>query len=190
MIICSTCGAENRASASVCRMCSRPLKEERNLQPGHLDDSHLEAATMVGKKPDPARSASSDTRCPKCLQLISVESQYCHRCGSPIPAEQTLTMTSAKPARPRLILVVDGEQTGDAYTLECDTVIGRKAGDIVFPHDDYMSGRHARIAKRGNGFFLSDEGSRNGTFVRIDREVELKPGDMLLVGKQLFKFEL
>jgi pSer/pThr/pTyr-binding forkhead associated (FHA) protein len=53
-----------------------------------------------------------------------------------------------------------------------------------------MSGRHARIVRRGAAFVLSDEGSRNGTFVKIKADVELKNGDMILVGKQLFRFEV
>jgi pSer/pThr/pTyr-binding forkhead associated (FHA) protein len=52
-----------------------------------------------------------------------------------------------------------------------------------------MSGRHARIVRRGASFVLTDEGSRNGTFIRIKGEVELKPGDVILIGKQLFRFE-
>ena len=53
-----------------------------------------------------------------------------------------------------------------------------------------MSGRHARIIHRGDRFVLVDENSRNGTFKRIDGEVELKAGDIILIGKQLFRFEL
>jgi pSer/pThr/pTyr-binding forkhead associated (FHA) protein len=53
-----------------------------------------------------------------------------------------------------------------------------------------MSGRHARIERRGSTFILTDEGSRNGTFIKTKGEVELKSGDMILVGKQLFRFEV
>jgi pSer/pThr/pTyr-binding forkhead associated (FHA) protein len=68
-------------------------------------------------------------------------------------------------------------------------VIGRRTGDLTFPHDDYMSGRHARIEKQGNRFILTDEASRNGIFIKIDKEVEVRSGDLILIGKQLFRFE-
>ena len=101
---------------------------------------------------------------------------------------------SSQPAPPspkgRLHLVMEGGQPGEVYELEGDTVIGRNNGEITFPHDGFMSGRHARIERRGSSFILTDEGSRNGTFVKIQEEVELKPGDMILVGKQLFRFEV
>jgi pSer/pThr/pTyr-binding forkhead associated (FHA) protein len=102
---------------------------------------------------------------------------------------------SSQPAPPpilkgRLHLVMEGGQPGEVYDLEDATVIGRSNGEITFPHDGFMSGRHARIERKGNAFVLTDEGSRNGTFIKIKGEVELKPGDTILVGKQLFRFEV
>jgi pSer/pThr/pTyr-binding forkhead associated (FHA) protein len=104
--------------------------------------------------------------------------------------QQTMVMSSPfAPVRGRLCLVMEGGQQGDVYDLEDETVIGRASGEITFPHDGFMSGRHARIARRGATFVLTDEGSRNGTFIKIKGDVELHPGDMILVGKQLFRFE-
>ncbi|HXG66568.1 MAG TPA: FHA domain-containing protein, partial [Blastocatellia bacterium] len=60
--------------------------------------------------------------------------------------------------------------------------------DLTFPHDVYLSGRHARVIERDGRYFLVDQNSRNGTFIRISKEVELKPGDIFLVGKQVFRF--
>jgi pSer/pThr/pTyr-binding forkhead associated (FHA) protein len=84
---------------------------------------------------------------------------------------------------------MEGGEEGAVYEIENEAVIGRTTGDITFPHDGFMSGRHARIAYRGGKFVLSDEDSRNGTFVKIKGEVELEPGDTILVGKQVFRFE-
>jgi len=100
-------------------------------------------------------------------------------------------MASFRPgAKARLRLIVDDGKPGDEFELGAETVLGRVTGDVTFPDDDYMSGRHARIVRSGNRYLLADEGSRNGTFIRITGDVELKPGDMILVGKQLFLFEM
>jgi pSer/pThr/pTyr-binding forkhead associated (FHA) protein len=107
---------------------------------------------------------------------------------------KTVVMSSpvapVSPVKGKLHLVMEGGQSGDVYDVDEETIIGRASGDITFPHDGFMSGRHARIVRRGNRFVLTDEGSRNGTFIKIQGEVELKPGDMILVGKQLFRFEV
>jgi pSer/pThr/pTyr-binding forkhead associated (FHA) protein len=85
---------------------------------------------------------------------------------------------------------MEGGQQGEVFELKDDNIVGRINADVTFPHDGFMSSRHARITRRGNSFVLTDEGSRNGTFIKIKNEVELKPGDMILIGKQLFRFEV
>jgi pSer/pThr/pTyr-binding forkhead associated (FHA) protein len=114
----------------------------------------------------------------------------CESCGAVLTVAQTMVMSSpfAQP-RGRLHLIMEGGQSGEVYDLSDETIIGRSNGAITFPHDGFMSGRHARIVRRGAIFVLTDEGSRNGTFIRIKDEVELKPGDVILIGKQLFRFE-
>ena len=112
----------------------------------------------------------------------------------PPGGDRTMVMHSspvaAAPKRGKLHLIMEGGETGDTYDLRpSETVIGRVDGDIKFPHDGYMSGRHARIMQRNGRFYLIDNNSRNGTFVKIHQEVELNPGDVSLVGKQLFRFE-
>lgn len=135
----------------------------------------------------------SGALCNQCGQSNTAGSAFCASCGAPMTFGRTMVISS-QPAPPnpigRLHLVMEGGQPGEVYDLAGDTVIGRNNGEITFPHDGFMSGRHARIERRGSTFILTDEGSRNGTFVKIKGEVELQPGDMILVGKQLFRFEV
>lgn len=112
----------------------------------------------------------------------------------PVGSQSTIVMSSTPVATPpkqaRLLLIMEGGEIGETFSLRpTETVVGRVDGDIKFPHDGYMSSRHARILQRNGRFFLIDNNSRNGTFVKIHQEVELHPGDVVLVGKQLFRFE-
>ncbi|MFQ3590097.1 MAG: FHA domain-containing protein [Chloracidobacterium sp.] len=105
---------------------------------------------------------------------------------------KTIVRTSERPPTrtARLHLIQEGGGEGDVYEIKGDELtIGRNAGDIKFPHDGYMSGRHARIVRKGDEFILQDDNSRNGTFKKIDGPVTLKSGDIVLIGKQLFRFE-
>jgi hypothetical protein len=138
--------------------------------------------------------SGSGVLCTQCGHATGVGSAFCANCGAPVTYGSTMVIAS-EPAPPpilkgRLHLVMEGGQPGEIYDLDDDTIIGRSNGAITFPHDGFMSGRHARIERRGSTFILTDEGSRNGTFVKIKGEVELKPGDTILVGKQLFRFEV
>lgn len=129
--------------------------------------------------------------CSQCGHPNAPGSAFCGGCGAPIHVARTIVMSSvAATPKAKLHLIMEGGQQGEVYDLKDDTVIGRTMGDISFPHDGFMSSKHARIVRRGDSFILADEGSRNGTFIKIKNEVELKPGDMILIGKQLFRFEV
>jgi len=78
---------------------------------------------------------------------------------------------------------------GNRYFISSDTVsIGRQTGDILFPEDKFMSNRHAVIIYKDENFFLIDNGSSNGIFLQIKGMTEIKDGDHLLIGKQLFEY--
>ncbi len=128
--------------------------------------------------------------CPQCGSLESGNDPLCSRCGSPMAVNQTVVMSSVVPtSQGRLRHILDGGQSGEVYNLQGDTVIGRTQGDISFAFDELMSSKHGRIVRRGDDFFYIDEDSRNGTFIKIKKELRLEPGDVLLIGKQLFRFE-
>jgi pSer/pThr/pTyr-binding forkhead associated (FHA) protein len=82
---------------------------------------------------------------------------------------------------------------GRVFSTDRDVVsIGREGADLSFPHDRFMSGRHARI-EIGHGGLLQviDSGSLNGTFVRVQRlPHRLQTGDEILCGSMLFRVEI
>jgi len=93
--------------------------------------------------------------------------------------------------RGRLIQILEGGIRGDAYPLkDGDNLVGREVGDITFPGDGFVSGRHAVIAVGANDVTIRDAGSSNGTFVRIEAPTPLNNGDQLLIGRQLLKLEI
>ena len=149
--------------------------------------------TEVVRSESPPIGSETGMPCPQCGRVNSGDSAFCATCGASIRIARTIVMSSVPappPVKGKLHLIMEGGQAGDSYDLKDETSVGRTAGDITFPHDGFMSGRHARIVRRGASFVLVDEESRNGTFIRINGEVELKPGDMILIGRQLFRFEV
>jgi hypothetical protein len=87
----------------------------------------------------------------------------------------------------RIALVVGREETGNAFPIpEGGVHLGRERGDILFPEDGYVSGLHCRLSWDGQKLFLTDLGSSNGTFLRVG-ETDLRAGDVLLMGQQLFR---
>ena len=91
----------------------------------------------------------------------------------------------------RLALVIGRDTTGNAFPVpERGVHCGRERGDILFSEDGYVSGLHCRIGKATDGkITLTDVGSSNGTFIRLKTEHALQPGDILLMGQQLFRVD-
>jgi pSer/pThr/pTyr-binding forkhead associated (FHA) protein len=90
----------------------------------------------------------------------------------------------------RIALVIGREETGNAFPIpEGGVHLGRERGDILFPEDGYVSGLHCRLSWDGQKLFLTDLGSSNGTFIRVG-ETDVRSGDVLLMGQQLFRVSL
>jgi hypothetical protein len=68
--------------------------------------------------------------------------------------------------------------------------IGREGNDINFPEDPFISGRHAELRLSGGVLSVTDLGSRNGTFVRVNGEQVLRHGDYVFLGQQLLRVEI
>ncbi|MEZ4460052.1 MAG: FHA domain-containing protein [bacterium] len=88
----------------------------------------------------------------------------------------------------RLALISGPDLESRAFVFGSDELtIGREVGDVLFRDDGFVSGRHARIAKVENKVFIKDLGSSNGTYLRIRDTHDIEPGDLVLMGQQLFK---
>lgn len=88
----------------------------------------------------------------------------------------------------RISLVIGEGVTGNAFPIAPDGLhIGRERGDVIFPEDGYVSGLHCRIHHDGAGVVLTDVGSSNGTFLRVQSEFKVENGALLLLGQQLFR---
>jgi len=94
----------------------------------------------------------------------------------------------------RIALVIGRDVTGNAFPIpETGVHLGRERGDVLFPEDGYVSGLHCRLswepAANGQGgrLMLTDLGSSNGSFLRLREETDIKSGDVLLMGQQLFR---
>jgi predicted component of type VI protein secretion system len=53
-----------------------------------------------------------------------------------------------------------------------------------------MSGAHGRIEEAEGRFTLTDNSSRNGTYLRLKSERELGHGDYVFIGRKLLRVEL
>lgn len=94
-------------------------------------------------------------------------------------------------ARLRLVQMLEGGTPANAYPLPLGTLeLGRDSGAIAFPHDGFVSGRHAQLKCFSDRILVKDLGSSNGTFARLTGPTQVADGDHFLIGGQLIRVEV
>lgn len=90
------------------------------------------------------------------------------------------------------ITVVEGPLKGSHMELSGwnEIILGRNQGCDFILGDDFSSGRHARLFRRGADWFIEDLDSRNGTFLsgaRIDQPERVVTGADIRVGRTIVR---
>lgn len=135
--------------------------------------------------------------CSACGHPIDPDHRFCGSCGAPIrpqytgrPAESIYHDSAPLVRRARLRLIRgDG---GDGFTFQLsgkDHPAGRETGPILFPDDPTVSPHHATFYYHEGRLFVRDEGSYNGTFIRIHEPVPISDGEVFLCGEQVLRFD-
>ncbi|MGO1950958.1 MAG: FHA domain-containing protein FhaB/FipA [Mycobacteriaceae bacterium] len=97
-------------------------------------------------------------------------------------------------AAPTSLQLVSGPLTGTTLNLQGyqEVSMGRSSSCTLEVEDDFASGTHARLMRRGDDWFLEDLDSRNGTFLngqRIDQPERVAAGQELRVGQTTVRME-
>jgi pSer/pThr/pTyr-binding forkhead associated (FHA) protein len=80
------------------------------------------------------------------------------------------------------------DSPGKTTHIVKETFIGRGTCDLSYPNDALLSLRHSSLSKREGKLILRDLESQNGTFVKQRKDSELAPGDVFVLGRELFRF--
>lgn len=157
------------------------------------------AAPYVAPEPAaPAAGAAATTPCPQCAHPNGPNNLFCGSCGFRLTAAKSVEAAPAVApavAGPGSVVLTalraDGSEAG-SYTLpnQPHIYIGRETGHI-FASDSYLSPRHASFTKTGTQLSVRDEGSLNGVYRKLTRDVpmELRPNDVFRIGQEIIRFE-
>lgn len=111
---------------------------------------------------------------------------------APMPEDTFSTRTVVAPAA---LVLKQGSLSEAIHPITKDEFrIGRKHdNDLCLEDDGKASGYHARIYRKDDEYFIEDLGSTNGVLVngtQIEGAVRLKNGMKVVLGRQLFRFEI
>jgi hypothetical protein len=83
-------------------------------------------------------------------------------------------------------------EDGEVFLLAGGATIGRSPSSDIVLADEFVSQTHARIFPRKQFLFIEDLGSTNGTFIdgrRVEGEYQIRPGQELVIGDTIFRYE-
>ncbi|HET7303047.1 MAG TPA: FHA domain-containing protein [Segeticoccus sp.] len=111
------------------------------------------------------------------------------RQNAPTPAERRREQRPA-PRGPQHLTVVEGSMRGTSVPLRDNLLIGRNPECSLSLGDDFASGRHARLYRRDDAWFVDDLGSTNGTFVgnqRVEEGARVDTGSRIRIGQTVLE---
>lgn len=95
--------------------------------------------------------------------------------------------------QPAFLYVERGPGAGQLVPVrQGPLLIGRSSNAGMRLQHPSISRRHAQLSRRGEQFFIRDLASQNGTYVnhsRIGREIEIFPGDELVLGTAVLRLQ-
>lgn len=190
MTTCDRCNTENLDGSQYCDECGAPLSD-----------------TLRTKKPATTGDTASGSTAGKTMPdaTVAMRAEVGSKQGAPAMAYASTAVASVEGAHAKLI-IQRGRSAGKQFPLhEDEAQIGRWDADGgIFPDVDLdaddpeakVSRRHARIAHRGDEYFIEDLGSTNGTFINRGRRLlpgdrqPLRDGDEIIVGKTFLRFQV
>lgn len=103
--------------------------------------------------------------------------------GTPRPARN--------PRVPTHLVLTTGPLTGTSLPLrDSGVLIGRNPECSLVLDDEFASGRHARIIRAEDGWYVEDLGSTNGTFLgqyRVGDPVPVETGTAIRIGRTVIE---
>jgi len=111
--------------------------------------------------------------------------------SAPTKADRKAAKRGGKPAPVgQLVILEPVDRAGQTFVPADETTVGRAPGCGITVDDTYASQLHARIFRTGEGLFVEDLGSTNGTFLnqrKVGGPQPLHAGDRLQIGNTVLE---
>lgn len=188
-VTCPRCGTPTPIGFAYCQQCGLHMNAIAPTDPGAGTAPRIRPPTNA----PPVQPVGID-------QFAGTIATPDQRPSSLAGASKPATNPAAQPypaSRPSgaawgtAVLVNRDGTDGQRFPLTSeDTIVGRAGADIAFDDDRFLARQHARISRGSDGGVkIHPIDTTNGVFKKTDGSVELVDGSIILVGREVLRFE-
>jgi hypothetical protein len=211
-VVCPQCDAFNPLGAVRCQGCGAELeitvKEAPPLPPAPAAEEadsdeeitvrqsivrpppavlggEVESRRPTDSMPSAVAAAPAQKRCAYCRSLLSASATVCPVCTKPVADAGAPVPQAPADLSIRLRLCRGYGREDATFPIGPGGVtIGKIPATIQIGEDPYLSPLHCRVWQEGGKVLAQDQGSHNGTFLRVRERRLLKQGEEFLIGHQ------
>jgi len=209
--ICLRCGKQVPGDSKFCGFCGEPLSATPGpakkpgpvpthpasaVKPGDIPTKLRPAVTLPLGGSLPASSASPGAAGTPVASTGSHPTTVEVRLSEGVPDDQppsgTVTFVGfiVPHVEAKVTEVRPDGSMGKTVEIHQETFIGRLGCDFSYPQDPLLAERHASLVVREGRLFLRERDRQHGAYVKQRQDTELAPGDIFLLGRDLFRFTL
>jgi hypothetical protein len=207
-IACPRCGTATPVGFAYCQGCGLHIQPVAPTDPGALPPRSANVAAIDAHG---ATLAAPDPRAAAAIGATLAAPDPRAAVGAPMTAPGTGPVARPigtgpaiapvpRPSAPNVargaawgtaVLVNRDGSDGQRFALTSeDMLIGRAGCDIAFDDDRFLAHQHAKLSRAADGSVtITPLDTLNGVFKKTDGSVELSDGSILLVGREVLRFE-
>jgi pSer/pThr/pTyr-binding forkhead associated (FHA) protein len=178
---CPRCGASTPASFAYCQQCGLHLQAVAPTDPSGPSGAMRAGAAQAVARQSPSLPGMAAGIGP------GIDPQGA-TLAAPYDGQRAAAPSAA--AWGTAVLVNRDGSDGERFALTNDYVeIGRAGAGIAFAEDRFLAHSHARLERTAQGAQVIGLDALNGVFRKLDAPVELVDGAVVLVGREVLRFE-
>ena len=200
MVTCPRCGTPTPSAFAYCQQCGLHMQAiaptdpgPRSIGGGPMPMAGLSPAMGTPVMPQPMPGPMGAPVDPQGATMAQTGPDAI-RAGSiarPGPSSSPPIAAAVGVAWGTAVLVNRDGSDGERFPLVAEyAIVGRAGADIAFPDDRFLARQHARLERGDGGARVHPLDALNGVFRKADAPVELVDGSIVLVGREVLRFEL